>query len=178
MKPKGFLSYDKSTEADEARAFGTIQYFESGSASGFPALSGVPGAANADALFDVVYGLRSGYRSNAAWMMNSATAGYLRKLKDGDGRPLWSESLIQGQPPTLIGYPVEMNEDMPDIGSDDFPIAFADWEAAYTIVDRRGVRVIRDDVTNKPYVGFYTTKRVGGGLIDSRAIKLLKTAAS
>lgn len=178
MKPKGIMSYDTSTDGDATRAFGTIQYFATGSASGFPALSGIAGSSDPDALYNAVYGLQSRYRQRAAWQMNSATAGVIRKMKDGDGRPLWADSLAAGQPATLLGCPVEINEDFDDIGSDAFPIAFADWERAYTIVDRTGITMLRDELTNKPYVGFYTTKRVGGGLIDSRAIKLIKTAAS
>ncbi|WP_417493034.1 phage major capsid protein [Maricaulis sp.] len=173
-KPKGFLSYDTATTGDATRPFGTIQYFSTGSASGFPELSG--GGTDADALYNAVYGLASKYRSRGVWQMNSATAGAVRKMKDGEGRPLWADSLAEGQPNMLIGYPVELNEDMQDIGSNAYPIAFADWSRAYIIIDRLGIRVIRDDLTNKPYVGFYTTKRVGGGVVDSRAIKLIKTA--
>jgi HK97 family phage major capsid protein len=112
--------------------------------------------------------------------MNSKTAGVVRKLKSiGDTETyLWQNSLAAGQPPLLCGYPVEFDENMPDIAANAFPIAFGDWARGYMITDRIGVRILRDPFTNKPYVMFYATKRVGGGLLHSDAIKLLKIAAT
>lgn len=174
-KPRGFLAYATPvTTGDSTRAFGTLQYFPSGVAA---ALS--DGSHNGgDALLDVVYGLKGDYRKNATWVMNSTTVGVVRKLKDLEGRYLWQPPISAGQPATLLGYPLETDENMPDIGAGNFPIAFGDWKAGYMIVDRVGMRVLRDPYTNKPYVHFYTTKRVGGGLLHSNAIKLLKIAAT
>ena len=175
LKPRGFLSYGTPvTTADATRAFGVLQYVPSGVAA---ALS--DGSHNGgDKLMDVVYKLRAGYRRNATWLMNSATAGIVRKLKDGEDRYLWQAPLALGQPPSLLGYPVEFDENMPDIGAGAFPIAFGDWKRGYMITDRVGVRILRDPFTNKPFVMFYATKRVGGGLLHSDAIKLLKIAAT
>jgi HK97 family phage major capsid protein len=175
LKPRGFLSYATPvTTGDANRAFGTLQYFPSGVAG---ALS--DGSHNGgDALLDVVYGLQSVYRANATWVMNSTTVGVVRKLKDLEGRYLWQPPIAAGQPATLLGYPLATDENMPDIGAGNFPIAFGDWKQGYMIVDRVGIRVLRDPFTNKPYVMFYTTKRVGGGMLHSNAIKLLKIAVS
>jgi HK97 family phage major capsid protein len=178
LKPRGFLSYPTPvTTADATRAFGTLQYVPSGVAAALKDSTHNGG----DTLIDVVYTLRAPYRRNATWLMNSKTAGVVRKLKTlsgtGEGEYIWQNSLAAGQPPLLCGYPVEFDENMPDIAADAFPIAFGDWAHGYMITDRIGVRVIRDDVTNKPFVMFYTTKRVGGGLLHSDAIKLLKIAA-
>jgi predicted phage gp36 major capsid-like protein len=97
------------------------------------------------------------YRRNATWLMNSTTLGVVRKLKDSEGRYLWQPPVAAGQPATLLGYPLEADENMPNIGANTFPIAFGDWRAGYLIVDRIGIRVLRDALTNKPYVHFYTT---------------------
>lgn len=173
-KPRGFLSYDVTSTADATRPFGTLQYKATGVAA---ALS--DGSNNGmDALIGMVYALKAKYRQNATWLMNSTTAAQVRKFKDSMGRYLWVDSLVQGQPSTLLGYPVEIDESMSDVGANAFPIAFGDFNRGYLIVDRTGVRLLRDALTNKPYVHFYTTKRVGGGLLDSNAIKLLKCATS
>jgi HK97 family phage major capsid protein len=174
-RPRGFLKYATPvTTSDATRAFGTLQYFPSGVAAAL-----FDGTHNgADALLDVVYGLNAQYRANATWLMNSATIGAVRKLKDLEGRYVWQPPVAAGQPATLLGYPVETDENMPDIGAGNFPIAFGDWKQGYMIVDRIGIRVLRDPFTNKPYVHFYTTKRVGGGMLHSNAIKLLKIAAT
>lgn len=108
--------------------------------------------------------------------MNSTTLGAVRKLKDSTGNYLWSPSLIAGQPSQILGYGVEENADIPDIATGNISVAFGNWKRGYLIVDRMGTRVLRDPYTNKPYVHFYTTKRVGGMLQDSLAIKLLKQA--
>jgi HK97 family phage major capsid protein len=98
----------------------------------------------------------------------------MRQLKDGDGRYVWAPGSQPGQPPTLFGYPVTEMESMPDIAADSYSIAFGDFTKGYLIVDRAGIRVLRDPFTAKPYVLFYTTKRVGGGVQNFDAIKLLK----
>jgi HK97 family phage major capsid protein len=102
----------------------------------------------------------------------------VRKFRDGDDKYIWQQSLIAGQPSTLLGYPVDKAEDMPDVGDVEFPVAFGDFRRGYTFVDRIGVRVLRDPYSAKPYVAFYTTKRVGGAVDNFDAIKLIKTAAN
>jgi HK97 family phage major capsid protein len=175
-KPRGILSYPTASTDDATRPFGTLQYVATGVAAALSDATRNGG----DALIDMVYKLKAGYRRNARWLMNSTTAGAVRKLKTtGDTENyLWRDSLADGQPPMLLGYPVEFDESMPDVGSDKFPIAFGDFARGYLIADRIGMRILRDPFTNKPHVMFYVTKRVGGGLLDSNAIKLLKVAAS
>lgn len=173
-KPKGFLAYTITNEADGARAFGSLQYVPTGVAA---AISDGTHAAF-DPLITLVQSLKAGHRTGAAWQMNSLTAGAYRKVKDENGQYIWQPSLQVGQPNTMLGYAVVENEDMPDIAANAYAVAFGNWKRGYTIADRVGVQVLRDPYTNKPYVGFYTTKRVGGMVADSEAIKLLKVAAS
>jgi HK97 family phage major capsid protein len=132
----------------------------------------------ADAIVDLVYALDAGYRANAVFVMNSKTAGAVRKMKDADGRFLWSDGLAAGEPARLMGYPVLIAEDMPDIAADAHAIAFGDFRAGYTIAERPDLRVLRDPFSAKPHVLFYATKRVGGDVSDFKAIKLLKFAES
>ncbi len=106
--------------------------------------------------------------------MNRATAGVCRKLKDADGRWLWTDSLVEGQPDRLLGYPVAFSESMPTIGVDSLSIAFGDFQRAYTIVRRLGVKLLSDPYSQKPYVLLYGYQRVGGGVSNSEAYKLLK----
>ena len=174
-KPKGFLSYGTPvTTADASRAFGVLQYVASGAAGAFASTD------PADALVNLVYKLRPAYRSGegVGWMMNSTTASVIRKFKDSTGRFLWTDSLVEGQPPQLLGFPVHEAEDMPDVAANSFPVAFGNWRRGYTVVDRIGTMLLRDPYTSKGHVLFYAAKRVGGALIDSNAIKLLKMAAS
>ena len=169
-KPKGLLAYANSAVTDKAgtRPFGTLQFVTSGAAA---ALS------NADKLIDLIHSLKRGYRRNAVFLGNNLTLAALRKLKDSEGNYLWRPGLEQGVPGQLLGYAYEEDDGMPDIAADAIPLAFGDFKRGYTIADVKGVRVLRDPFTNKPYVHFYTTKRVGGGVVDSKAIKLLKIAA-
>jgi HK97 family phage major capsid protein len=170
-KPKGFLASAVSTANDAARTFGQLQYIASGAAGAF--------AANPeDKLIDLVQSLRSPYRQGASWVMNSATLAKIRKFKTSDGAFLWAPSLAAGQPATLLGYPVVEAEDMPDIAANTLSIAFGNFKAGYLIADRTETQVLRDPYSNKPYVHFYATKRVGGMVSNSDAIKLLKFAAS
>ncbi|MGL5237188.1 MAG: phage major capsid protein, partial [Plesiomonas shigelloides] len=131
----------------------------------------------ADAIIQMVYTLRKVHRTGAKFMMNNSSLFAVRVLKDTRGDYLWRPGLEVGQPSTLAGYGVAENEQMPDIAANATPIAFGNWKRGYTIVDRIGTRVLRDPYTNKPFVGFYTTKRVGGMLTDSQAIKLMKIGA-
>jgi HK97 family phage major capsid protein len=175
IKPMGFLQYDVASSIDAERPFGTLQYLPSGAASGLPT-----DGHGADYLISLVYGLRAPYRAGpgVAWMMNSTTASVVRKLKDPSGRFVWTDGIQAGEPSILLGYPVGIDENMPDMGTNSFPIAFGNWALGYRIVDRLGVRMLRDPFSDKPFVHFYTTKRVGGCLADSNAIKLLKCAES
>jgi len=169
-KPRGILDHDIVADGDAE--WGELGYIPTGTAGDFDSVN------PADALVDLVYALDAGYRANAAFVMNSKTAGAVRKMKDGDGRFLWSDSLAAGEPARLMGYPVLVAEDMPDIGVGSHAIAFGDFRAGYTIAERPDLRVLRDPFSAKPNVLFYATKRVGGDVTDFRAIKLLRFAAS
>lgn len=171
-KPRGILAYDVATTDDDTRDWGTLQYVPTGAAANFTASN------PADVLVDLVYKLRAPYRANARWLMNRKTAGTIRKFKDGQGQYLWTERLAEGQAPLLLGFPVELDEEMPDIGANAFPVAFGDFMAGYIIVDRPGIRLLRDPYTSKPNVLFYAYRRVGGAVQNSEAIKLLKVAAT
>ncbi len=166
-QPRGFLAAPMSEEFDGDRPFGTLQYIASGDAGGFDA--------NPDArLIDLVHTLKAGHRQGASFVMNSATLAEVRKLKTTDGAFLWQPGLVEGQPDRLLGYPVVEAEDMPDIAADTCPIAFGNFRHGYLIAERSATQVLRDPFTNKPFVHFYATKRVGGQVLDSNAIKLLK----
>lgn len=169
-QPKGFLSAPTSASEDPARAFGTLQFVASGNASGF-------GSVIELALIDLVHKLKAGHRQGATWVMNSKTLAEIRKLKGEDGTFLWQPGLADAAPSRLLGYPVVEAEDMPDIAAGTFPIAFGNFQAGYLIAERTATRILRDPYSNKPYVHFYATKRVGGQILDSDAIKLLKISA-
>jgi HK97 family phage major capsid protein len=165
-KPKGFLAYD--TVAEASWTWGDIGYIATGVAGALPASN------PSDKLIDLVYALKAGYRQNASWVMNRKTQAAIRKLKDADGNYLWQLPATPGSRAMLMGFPLVEAEDMPDAGTDTTPIAFGDFSRGYLVVDRTGVRVLRDPYSAKPYVLFYTTKRVGGGVQDFDAIKLMK----
>ncbi|GLK84923.1 phage major capsid protein [Ancylobacter defluvii] len=169
-KPKGFLSY--TSVAESAWAWGSLGFIATGAAGDFPS------ANPSDPLVDLVYALKAGYRQNGSFVMSRRTQGAVRKLKDENGQYLWAPPTGPGQPPSLLGFPVHEAEDMPNIGAGSLSVAFGDFRRGYLVVDRAGVRVLRDPYSAKPYVLFYTTKRVGGGVQDFDAIKLLKFAAS
>lgn len=165
-KPKGFMAYPKVDAA--AWTWGSLGYVATGVAGALPS------ANPSDKLVDLVYSLKSGYRQNATWVMSRKTQGEIRKLKDGQGHYLWQPPAVAGGQATLMNFPVVEAEDMPAIATDACPIAFGDFQRGYLVVDRIGVRILRDPYSAKPYVLFYTTKRVGGGIQDFDAIKLLK----
>jgi HK97 family phage major capsid protein len=168
-RPKGFLDYNKVANA--SWSWGNIGTIATGVSGAFPATN--PG----DKLIDLVYAVKAGYRANAHFVFNRSTQSAIRKLKDGDGTYLWQPSLKPGEASTLMGFPVAESEDMPDIGADSYAVAFGDFRRGYLIVDRVGIRILRDPYSAKPYVLFYTTKRVGGGVQDFDAIKLMKFGA-
>ncbi len=169
-KPKGFLSYP--AVADSAWTWGNLGYVASGSAAGWN------GTGPSDTLVDLIYALRAGHRQNATFMMNRRTQADIRKFKDADGNYLWRPPVSAGQPASLMGYPVAEAEDMPDVAAGAYALAFGDFRAGYLVVDRAGVRILRDPYSAKPYVLFYTTKRVGGGVQNFEAIKLVKFATN
>jgi HK97 family phage major capsid protein len=163
-KPRGFLTYSSGTTLP-----GTIERFDTGVNGAFAATPN-----GGDVLINALYGLKQQYRANSTWFMNRATLKLTRKLKDTDGAYLWSPGIAAGQPASLLGYPVASFEDMPDPATDSLSIAVGDMREAYQIVDRLGIRTLRDPYSAKPYVEFYTTKRVGGDVVNFEAIKLIE----
>lgn len=171
-RPRGFLQSPIAATGDGVRAFGTLQYVPSGAAGAFA------GTQPQDRLVDLVQSLRPPYRQGAVWVMNSKTLATVRKFKTTDGAFLWQPALTEGNADRLLGYPVVEAEDMPDIATDSLSIAFGNFQAGYLIAERGETAILRDPYTNKPYVYFYATKRVGGCVSNSEAIKLMKFAAS
>jgi len=169
-KPKGFLSY--TNVANASWTWGNIGYIASGAAGAFPASN------PSDVLVDLIYAVKAGYRQNGTFVMNRKTQAAIRKFKDGQGNYLWQPPAQADGRATLMTFPIIEAEDMPDIAANAYAIAFGDFSRGYLVVDRAGVRVLRDPFTAKPYVLFYTTKRVGGGVQDFDAIKLMKFATS
>nr|WP_313633397.1 phage major capsid protein [Brevundimonas naejangsanensis] len=169
-KPKGFLAYANAAEGTQT--WGQIGTVASGAAGGFASTN------PADKLIDLIYAPKAQYRPNGRFVMNRRTVSAVRKFKDADGNYVWSPATRPGETASLLGYPVTEIETMPDIGANSLSIAFGDFARGYLIVDRAGVRVLRDPYSAKPYVLFYTTKRVGGGVQNFDAIKLMKFAAS
>jgi HK97 family phage major capsid protein len=169
-KPKGFLAY--TTVAEASWSWDKIGYLTTGVSGALPV------SAPADKLIDLVYTLKAGYRANAHWVMNRSTQAEIRKIKDGEGNYIWRPGEQAGQGATLMTYPIAETEDMPAIAANSLSIAFGDFGRGYLVVDRVGIRILRDPFSAKPYVLFYTTKRVGGGVQDFNAIKLLKFGTS
>jgi len=169
-QPEGFLAGAKAAAEDGVRAFGTMQYIGTGNATGL-------GTALDTRLIDLIHALRPGHRQGAVFVMNSTTLAAVRKLKTADGAFLWQPGMVEGQPNRLLGYPVIEAEDMPDVAGGAFPIAFGNFRNGYLIAERSATRILRDPFTNKPFVHFYSTKRLGGKVLDTAAIKLLKVEA-
>lgn len=170
-QPKGFLQQATSAAGDASRAFGTLQHVASGAAGDF-------GSNPQERLIDLVQALRAPYRQGASFVMNAATLARIRKFKTSDGAFVWQPSLAAGQPATLLGYPVVEAEDMPDVGANALAIAFGNFRAGYLIAERSETVILRDPYSNKPFVNFYATKRVGGCVSNSEAIKVMKFAVS
>ena len=169
-QPRGFLNAPTSTAGDAARPFGTLQHSVTGNATTFDASPEVK-------LIDMVHSLKAAHRQGAVFVMNSKTLATVRKFKAADGSFLWQPGIMDGQPARLLGYPVIEAEDMPDVAANAFPIAFGNFRNGYLIAERRATTILRDPFTNKPFVNFYATKRVGGQVLDSDAIKLLRVSA-
>lgn len=168
LKPKGLLAYGTAATADGTRAFGTFQHIEGASV----------GVISGDDIVKFATYLKTGYLAGSRWQFSRTTLAALMVLKDGNGNYLWRPGLDQGVQSMLAGFGYTINDDMPAIAAGSNPIAFGDHKRAYTIIDRMGTRVLRDPFTNKPFVGFYTTKRVGGMAVDTQAVKFLKIKAS
>ena len=169
-KPKGFLSY--TSVADASWTWGNIGYVATGAAGAFAASN------PSDALVDLVYALRAGFRQNGKFVMGRRAQSLVRKFKTTTGDYIWAPPATADAGASLMSFPVVEAEDMPDLAANSLSIAFGDFERGYVVVDRVGIRVLRDPYSAKPYVLFYTTKRVGGGVQNFEAIKLLKFAAS
>ena len=169
-QPKGILLPAKVANA--SWTWGNLGYIPTGAAADFAASNPI------DCLVTLIYSLGADYRANAVFLMNSKTAGAVRKIKDSTGRFMWNDSIAAGQPATLMGYRVVILEDMPDIAANAYPIAFGDFNAGYTIAERPDLRILRDPFSAKPNVLFYASKRVGGDITDYAAIKLLKVATA
>lgn len=167
-KPRGFTTLPTAATADGTRPWGTLEHLVTGVNGDFAASN------PADKLFDVVQAFKPQYLAGAVWVTRRTVLAKIRKFRDGQGQYLWQPGLQQGHPSTLLGYPVVLAEDMPALGAGSLSLALGNFREAYQIVDRIGIRVLRDPYTAKPYVKFYTTRRVGGDVVQSEAIKLLK----
>ena len=168
-QPKGFTQY--TTVAESAWTWGSLGFVNTGVAGGFAATD------PADGLVDLIYTLKAGYRQNAHFVMSRATQAAVRKMKDDNGQYIWAPPSIPGAKSSIYNFAVVESEDMPEIASGSLSIAFGDFKRGYLVVDRQGIHILRDPYSSKPYVLFYTTKRVGGGVQDFDAIKILKFAA-
>lgn len=168
-KPKGILTYNMSTDYDGTRTWDNLQMVKTGSATDI----------TLNSLIKIKDSLNSEYKSNAKWYMNRNTYTALQSLlKDNDGRRVFGPvDLVSDAPSVLLGYKIEICDYMPDVAANANPIIFGDMKAGYTILDKNGIGIVRDELTNKPYIGFYSIKRVGGLIEDYRALKVLNIAA-
>ncbi len=169
-KPKGFMDYTKVANA--SWTWGSTGYIATGVAGAFAASN------PSDKLVDLIYALKAGHRQNGTWVMNRSTQAAIRKFKDANGNYLWQPAATADGNATLLNFAISESEHMPDIATDAHALAFGDFKRGYLIVDRVGVRMLRDPYSSKPYVLFYTTKRVGGGIQNFEAIKTLKFGVS
>jgi HK97 family phage major capsid protein len=167
-KPRGFATYPTAATPDSTRPWGTIEHVATGNAGAFPSSN------PADVLMDVIYALKATYRQGAMWACPKEVLGEIRKMKDSDGQYLWRPGLSEGEPSRLLDYAIIESEDIPALAAGSLSVAFGNFSRAYQIVDRIGIRVLRDPFTSKPYVKFYTTTRVGGAVIDYEALKFVK----
>lgn len=171
-QPRGIATYpDRAVAA--TFELGAIEQFDTGANGAFAADPNGP-----DVLYNTIYGLIAEYRQNAVWFMNRTTMGAVRLLQDSNGAYQWQPSVQAGQPSMLAGYPVASFEDMATFSTTGaLAIAFGDMAATYQIVDRIGIRVLRDPYTTKPYIKFYTTKRVGGDVVNFESLKFINFQA-
>ena len=168
-QPRGLLSYTLSTDPDSTRAWTEVRYFPTGIAGGFAAAPDGP-----DVLVNALQSVKAGYRKNCRWLMNSTVAGAVRLLKDSQGRNIWVDGLQADQPSVLLGKPVEVVEDLPDIAVNSSSILIGDWSRAYQIVERPGVKMLADNLTTKGRTKLFTTRRVGGEVRDFNAYRVIR----
>jgi len=171
-QPTGILAGTPAATADGVRAFGTLQYIPTGVAGSWPASN------PADLLANVMFQVKAEYRQDACWLMSKSTLNTVTQFKDSSGRYIFNPVSAPGVPATILGFPIFEAEDMPGAAANSFSVAFGNFKRGYQIVDRKGVNIIRDPFSNKPYVGFYAVKRVGGAVVNSEAIKLIKFSVS
>ncbi len=171
--PRGFTTYTAQAVDDTTRSWGVLQYVPTG-------VNGAFASSNpADVLFDLTYQLKVGYYPEASWIMPRAVADQIRKFKENTTQAyVWQPGLQQGLPPTLLGFPITLGEDMPAMATGSYSLAFGNFKEGYTIVDRIGMRILRDPYTGAPFVKFRCTKRTGGDVVNFEAIKLLSFSAS
>ncbi len=164
--------YPVAADDGSGVTWGKVGYVASGADGAFA------GSNPSDKLIDLMGALKGAYLDNARWLTRRSVITLIRKFKDGQGNYIWQPAFTLGTPESIMGYPVTRAEDMPAVASNSFSLAFGDFAQAYQIVDRQGIRVLRDPYTAKPFVKFYTTKRVGGGVVNFEAYKLMKFATS
>lgn len=171
-RPRGFTAYPTAATADATRAWGTMEHINTG-------VNGAFASSNpADTLHDLVSALKIGYLAGARWVTRRTVIALIRKFKESTTNAyIWQPGLQAGQPAQLLGYPITLAEDMPALATGSLSMGFGDFRSGYQIVDRLGVRVLRDPYTEKPYIKFYTTRRVGGAVVNFEAIKFVRFAA-
>lgn len=166
-KPKGILSYEVDFDGPNA---GKIQGFKTGKTGGF-----ADARAAGDILIDMVTAMKPEMLNDCVWLMSRSAHGLIRKLKDNNGNYLWQPGIENDARPRLLGYPVEISDDMPGLNKDEasLSVLFGNFKEGYQVVDRAGIRVLRDPFSVKPYVEFYTTCRIGGDVVNHNAFKVL-----
>lgn len=170
-QPRGLAAYTTAATGDGSRAWGTFEHIKTGADGAFH-------TTKADPLQDLLGAFKDQYLQGATFAMRREVRTLIRKMKEATSdRYLWEPSLQAGQPDRLLGYPVRIDQYMPSLAKDSLSLAFGDFREAYTIVDRIGVRTLRDPYTAKPYIRFYSTKRTGGGAVNFEAVKFLKFSA-
>jgi HK97 family phage major capsid protein len=170
-KPRGLFAYPTAATADGSRAWGTFEHVKTGADGAFA-------STKVDPLQDLIGACKDEYLQNAGFLMRREVRTLLRKMKEANtDRYLWEPSLQVGQPDRLLGYPARIDQFTPAIATGSLSLAFGDVREAYTIVDRIGVRTLRDPFTAKPYIRFYSTRRTGGGAVNFEALKFLKFSA-
>lgn len=170
-QPRGFSTYTTAATADATRTWGQLEHVKTGANGAFH-------TTGADPLFDLIAAFKPAYLQNAKWVTLRSVVAAIRKFKTSTtSEYIWQPGLQAGQPDKLLGYPVVLAQDMPAIATDSLSMALGDFAEGYQVVDRIGVRTLRDPYTDKPYVVFYSTKRVGGGVVNFEAIKFIKFSA-
>jgi len=170
-KARGILSY--TAVANSAYAWGSVGYVVSGKSAAFASV------APADKIINLTAALPIAYRNNASFLMNDATLAVCRQMKDASGQYyLWQADATKRFAGMLLGFPVEVDNNMPDIGAASYSVAFGDFKRAYAIVNRTGTTLIRDNITAKGTTKFNFRKRFGGGITNFEAIRLMRFATS